>query len=526
MANFNNVEKIKSKLNKYDVATFNNIEESYKDYLLRIKVNKFRHVNGLEMSFDHPVTVIAGTNKVGKTSLLLLIACSFEEFWKFDSTKPDTVFKKNTWKDVISFTSTETDRGGYSYNLSWRIGSGNTLTGEGKRNAGKRSWTGLGKASTQPRTNAKIKKRHVRFIDLERMLPARSFTKRLNYKASNASQERIGNEIEQMFSYILDIPYPIEIFKTGTHINKRAFLIKRLVDGVSESYSSYNAASGEESLLNMLIDIYETEKNSLILIDELECGIHPQIQRKLADVIQFVSWEHKKQFIITTHSPTLLASFSQKSRKLIDIDNEGNYECVNNTASNTVFSKMDTEAHPLVTMYCEDDLAKYIIRQILIKIGIERKYFDRLINIVISGPINEVKIDYERHKRNYSQLRPRKGFCCVFDGDYYEDQNYKKYHDDNNEYAFFLYPYTAPEKFLITAYLQNSPNQELSTFMKHQDHHLGFSKMKDLGLAVDEQDAITRCWREFEVSEDYDKLFEEFKQFIFHTVLYFSELAD
>ena len=527
MVNLRRIEEYKKKLERYDINTFSTPDNSFLYFLRRIQIERFRHVRDFDMSFEHPVSVIAGTNKIGKTSVLLLIACSFEEFWRYDSTKPDTEFKRATWRDVISFTKDETDNGGYAYQLWWRVGTNVSLHGIGKRNTSSRkSWTGLGKSSTRERMNAKIKNRHVRFIDLERMLPARDFTRRLNYKASRANKVPVGDDITSYFCYILEISDDINIYQTGSHINKRAFLIEKIFNGTSEAYSSYNAASGEEALLNILLDIKASPKNSLILIDEMECGIHPNVQRRLADVIQYIAWTQKKQFIITTHSATLLAAFPQKSRRLIDIAPDGRYGVVSKPAVNRVFSMMDSVAHPLVTLYCEDSLAKYIIQQMLMRINLEQKYFDRLINIVISGAVNEVENDYNRHKRNFTQIIPRKGYCCVFDGDYASNPKYSKYVNENEDFAFFLYPYTAPEKFLIDAYLSEKPNGQLSSFMKREDHHKGFEKMMELGLAVNENDALSCCWAIFEQTSDFAQLFDDFKAFILRTIDYFSSLAD
>lgn len=524
--NLSKINEYKRKLENYDINGFTNRDNSFLHFLKRIQVSCFRHVKDLDLSFDHPVSVIAGTNKIGKTSILLLMACSFEEFWRYDSTRPDTEFKRATWRDVISFTKNETDNGGYAYQLWWRVGTNNDLHGIGKRNTGvRKSWTGLGKSSIQRRTNAKIKDRHVRFIDLERMLPARDFTRRLNYKASIAPKAQISDAVTSYFRYILEIPEVLTIYQTGSHINKRAFLIEKTIDGIAEAYSSYNAASGEEALLNMLIDIDEAPKESLILIDELECGIHPNVQRRLADVIQYIAWTKKQQFVLTTHSATLLSAFPQKSRKLIDVTPDGRYSVISKPAVNTVFSRMDSMAHPLITLYCEDGLAKYIIRQMFVQINRQKKYFDRLINIVTSGAVNEVENDYKRHKRNFNQFIPKKGYCCVFDGDYQADPRYSGYNNPT-DFAFFLYPYIAPEKFLIGAYLQQCPNGTLASFMQHEDHHQGFEKMVELGLAADANEALNRCWGIFKSTADYMRLFGDFQQFIFRTIQHFSDLAD
>ena len=85
------------------------------------------------------------------------------------------------------------------------------------------------------------------------------------------------------------------IIVAGSHINKSCFLISH----AGESYSSYNAASGEEAVIYLLKDIIDCPPDSLFLIDEIEAGFHPSVQRKLADIIQYISWRDKKQFIIT-----------------------------------------------------------------------------------------------------------------------------------------------------------------------------------------------------------------------------------
>jgi predicted ATPase len=520
MLNLQNLNAAKTSLLRYDPIVFTGTGNSFRYFLNRLKINEFRHITNLDINFDHPITVISGTNKIGKTSLLLLIACSHQNFQKYDSTKPETILRKHSWRDVLSFTGYETAARRYSYELFWRVGTVNRQ-GEGKRATGRQSWTGLGKSSNDlTRINAKIRDKQVRLIDLERLLPARNFSNSLMRKIFAARQVRLDQDIEQAFNYIFEIPNPVEIYKIGSHINKVAYLITPT--GGSEPYSSFNAASGEESLINILVDIFETPTDSLIMIDELEAGIHPNIQRRLADIIQYISWHHKKQFIITTHSPSLLSAFPQKSRKFIDKTPAGLYEVISSIPVNTAFSKMDSKAYPLVQLYCEDTEAEFIIRNILIQINRTRKHFDRLVNIIISGAIHEVKNDYIRHKRNYPQMRLKMGFCCVFDGDYKDDPNYSSYHNNPDEHTFFLYPYLAPEKFLVRAYLISNPHQQLNTALVYSDHHALFQEMVNLGLAVNEADARTHCWNAFITTPEYYKLESDLSDFLLRTIDYFS----
>lgn len=519
MLNLQNIKDASSRLLNYDPNSFNNAGDSFAHFLNKIEVDEFRNILNLKLSFDHPITVIAGTNRIGKTSLILLLACSHHDFMRYDSTKPETILRRHTWKDVMPFTNHENTNREYVYKLFWRVGNSNR-EGIAKRNPATQAWTGVGKASADlSRINAQIRNRQVRFIDLERIAPARNASNSLMRKIGLAQAARVSEDVERAFAYIFDYPN-VEISTIGSHINKTAYLIS--CHGAA-AYSSYNAASGEESLINILIEIFSIPNQSLIIIDELEAGFHPYVQRKLADVLSYISWNQKKQFIITTHSPSLLASFPQKSRKFIDRKIDGNYETISKISVNAAFSKMDSQAYPLLQLYCEDDIAEFIIKNILIELNQTNKYFDRLINIIKSGPIDQVKNDYERHKRNYKQLRLKMGYACVFDGDHKDHPHYSNYHQNGSEFAFFLYPYIAPEKFLVKAFLLQNNNEQLNTALTYSDHHALFEEMVSLGLAVDESQALNICWGAFRATPEYNKLSADLKTFIRKVTLHFSD---
>jgi predicted ATPase len=513
-----NINSVKNKLDYHDPITFSNAENSFTHFISRIYIKEFRHIKDLEITFEHPITVISGTNKIGKTSILLLIACSHHNFLRVDSTKPTSTLRRHTWKDVLQFTEYENTTKDYEYHLDWRVGN-DIRNGNSRRLHTSRSWSGVGKASKDPkRKNAQIKGKDVRFIDLERILPARNVSNSLLRKISTSAQTRVNSDIEEAFCYVFSISTGIEIYDIGSHINKRAFLLKTPTD----NYSSYNAASGEESVLNILDEIISSPKNSLIIIDELEAGFHPFVQRKIADIINYISWRDKKQFIITTHSPTLISSFKSKSRRFIEPQIDGNSKCINGISVNAAFSKMDSKAYPLLHLYCEDDIASFILRNLLVKLNSKFKYFDRLVNIIESGPANMVKNDYERHKRNFNQMRLKIGYACVFDGDYKNEPHYSQFHQNPNEHSMFLFPYLAPEKFLVNAYLKQNPNPRIQTSFNISDHHTLFLEMVNEGLAVDENQALLNCWQCFINTPEYQVLEKSFGDFIVNAVKDFT----
>lgn len=511
-----NLNSVRAKLRDCDTANFDNSDNSFTWFIRRLHIKQFRHIANLSISFSHPVTAIAGSNRIGKTSILLLLACSHENFYRLDASSSAVGMREHGWNDVVSFTSHETVNIDYQYQMDWRQGKANR-TGTGKRLHTSRAWSGLGKKSSDAgRTNAKIRTREVRLVDLERLLPARAFSDSLYRKANAAVAHPLHTEITQAFAYIFDTPIA-SISQAGGHLNRRCFIIKRS----GATYSTYNAASGEEAVIYLLRDLIDSPKGSLILIDEIEAGIHPSVQRKLIDILHVIAWRDKKQIIFTTHSPTALSSVEKSSRRFLEIS-AGAYHCLSGISVQAASSKMDSIGYPLVQLYCEDDLAEFLINQQLVELTNAEAYYGRLVNIVPSGPIDQVKNDYLRHKRNYAFIRAKLGYCAIFDGDYKNDPNYSNFHQNPSENTGFIYPYDKPEKFLVRAYVAAHPNEILESALQHEDHHTLFEYMVQLGLAADAMDARSRCYSDFRASSEYSKHAQDIQLLIKKSIAQFT----
>lgn len=502
-----NKEKI-SKLNGCDVSRFSG-DGSFPMFLSAVKVNSFRHIRDVELTFDHPVTIISGSNRVGKTSLLLLIAGSHERFVRLDATKPVPTFREHGWRDIVSFTRYEGSSSDYSYSLRWREGK-KTNSADGKWSAKTRAWSGIAKKSSDKRKNAKIKSREVRLVDLDRLLPARSFSSSLLHKSIKSDLIELGEGIVRAFCFVLELQYTdcLKIYEVSSHINKRCYLI----EGEVGTYSSYGAATGEEALINLLRDIFESSKNSLIMIDELEAGFHPAVQRRLINAIFQVSWEHKKQFIITSHSPSIMDEVPKISRKFIE-RNGSSYRVSSGVSPQAALSKMDTIGYPLVRVYCEDDLALFLISKVMIEISKEDKFFARRFEVIRSGPANQVANDYNRHKYYFEQLRNKIGYSAVLDGDQISRKAELNIEDDDDKVAF-IFPFIAPEKFLAEAFLTANPDEVLSAYLSGHNHHGFFGKMVDLEMAATEVDARSMCYDAFKKSDHFEEHFRSLSMFL------------
>jgi predicted ATP-dependent endonuclease of OLD family len=113
-----------------------------------------------------------------------------------------------------------------------------------------------------------------------------------------------GTSIEkEQHEKILEVFYKV----TNKQIRKTPFVSRdHRTDVVfKEGSIDVNIDNAGYGYYQMLLQIYNiiTSKASIILIDEPELSLHPQMQIKFLEVIKDIANREKKQFLITTHSP-------------------------------------------------------------------------------------------------------------------------------------------------------------------------------------------------------------------------------
>lgn len=349
-------------------------------------------------------------------------------------------------------------------------------------------WNGIGKKESQ------YKMRQVIFVDLDRIVPARFYSDKIYRMSKNATLQAISAakvvEIEKYLSYVLEENF--EIKKLAEHLDKDVFKYNN-----SNQYSSYNAASGEEVLTRIIIDLVEAPKGSLVLIDEIEMGLHPKVQRRLIDVIRNICRNENKQFIVTTHSSTILDSVDSNSRIFIEKSPSNKYKAIHNISVNAALSKMDAKSFPLIDIYCEDEEAFKIIHKGIRGVEKEHKLnnFNELINVIISGSADKTFSNFISHKNTYSLKKVRSGFACVLDGDMKTIRDSKgnaTYLPQDN--LHFLFSNECPEKFLTRAYLIQHPNVSIEYYLENENPHYLFQAIIDNSELNNKNEVFEYCW--------------------------------
>lgn len=489
-----------------------NIQEQARRYPLffrRIHFDVFRHLRNLDLEFTSPITVISGTNKSGKTTALIAIACSHHNFQRRRQSSGN--LERNTWGDVMRFTDHDIQQENWTYHVSFRRGT-EIITKQGFRNNQSRKWSGVAKKQGQidsPRSGINQAGRQVTFIDLERLQPARHLPPSIFHKAKAAPVSEVDPKVAGYLSYIMELDYRLdEICSSADNVIYKF--------NTSSTYSSYNSASGEDVLTRLLRDIVDTPNKSLVLVEEIEVGLHPKIQRRLMDVLMYESHVSQKQFIVTTHSQTILSSVNEESRLFLDSIRQ---KCIKRISSNAALSKMDAIAFPLLNLLVEDELAKWIVLRAVDKVNTSIPGFAHLISIVICGNADTTYSSYCFLRDHYKELKPKCGYACILDGDKRSEYGPKITPLDT---MTFLPGNVAPERVLVDAYLSNNSNPSLQYHLNASNVHCLFSKMKELGVCADEETAKGLCWSSYEASPDGQQAIQELSDFLINTCKKFS----
>ena len=78
---------------------------------------------------------------------------------------------------------------------------------------------------------------------------------------------------------------------------------------------------GERAIVRMSKDISGLE-NALVLIDEVDTGLHPYTQKQTMLELQRSALRQKLQIIVASHSPVVLDSVPPEARIFLDRDPE------------------------------------------------------------------------------------------------------------------------------------------------------------------------------------------------------------
>lgn len=275
----------KSEIRKSDitalVARVN--KKAYDKYLRRLRLVKLRGFVDREVTFDFPVTALVGPNGAGKTTILGAAALIHRKVL------PRQFFAKS---------------GKYDDSMkNWRVEY--EILDKREQSSATISRTA---SYLKAKWNRDAVERDVLIFGVSRTLPA-SERKELS-KFIGGSFE--GFSEEQLTEPVIEAVESILGKDAGSYLRVSAksgdlSIFASQPKGQDAGYSEFHFGAGEASVIRIVSQIESSAENALILIEEIENGLHPVATRRLVEYLIKVAKRKSCQVIFTTHSNDALS---------------------------------------------------------------------------------------------------------------------------------------------------------------------------------------------------------------------------
>ena len=356
-------------------------EHDYGLYLLKASIGRIRGFSGEDIDFDFPVTALIGPNGSGKSAVLGAAGCAYKPI------KPGMFFPKSTVGD-------ETMSG-------WRVEYELIDKELNPRQLIKR--TSNFRQAKWVRSD--VADRPVLFFGIERTVPAGEKTR---YKALMRSTyvhrgplKPLNKEVATQVEHILG--KSVAEYRVTPYGADDSFFVGNTG---SNNYSEFHFGAGESSIIRMVSRIENAPDNSLVLIEEIENGLHPVATKRMVEYLVDVAERKSIQAIFTTHS----------DYALYPLPNEGIWACIDGKLRQ---GKLSVEALRAVSgrvdrklaVFVEDEFAKHWVDAILREVlGAD---YDQVEVHAVHGDGNAV-VTHRGHMSN-----PAVTFksLCIIDGD-------------------------------------------------------------------------------------------------------------
>lgn len=315
-------------------------------FLSEIRLDGIRGFKNLRVVFDYPVSVIAGGNTTGKSTVLFAAACAYKvpgagvrdyvPSTLFPDYRPKFGERTDLREEVTIEFNYLTLEGPLS--MRWRRGKGWNRSFLGRKNA------------NQP----------------ERQLYLRTLSNLSNPSEvrSVLSMSRLKSEPEETPLNAAQIEFAHQMlpFRYSEVINLSSGN-KNLLFAAQESgvaYSELHMAAGERAILRLSQEITQLN-GALVLIDDVEAGLHPWVQQLLMLHLQQLALRNDLQIIVTSHSPVVLDSVPLNGKIFLDRDESSGEVVVRPAYRDLIQNALYGRSNEALKLLCEDEIAEGIL---------------------------------------------------------------------------------------------------------------------------------------------------------------------
>lgn len=387
---------------------------SYNQYLPKIVLKKIRGLVDQPVSFDFPVTAIIGPNGGGKTTVMGAAGCAYR------SVVPRRFFSKSGVYDESM----------QDWSIEYEIIDRSSNPKDSIRRTA---------SFKNHRWNRDAPERHVLIFGVSRTVPANersdmAHMARRQFKipdgniraleaAAGASISRIlGKDVREYTTMHSSAAGAISLL--GGQTNKGA------------KYTEFHFGAGESSIIRMVLEIEAAPDNCLILIEEIENGLHPVATIRLVEYLIEVADRKRVQVIFTTHSNEALSPLPSQAVWVA-------------TQDRVIQGKLDIASLRALTGEITKEAA------IFVEDAFARQWVEAMLRAGGDGLVDHVEVHFmsgdgiatganKHHNKDPSVAAPS---ICIIDGD-------SEQQTSDADWVFRL-PGTMPEEYVFDRVMES-----------------------------------------------------------------------
>ncbi|MDC7710475.1 AAA family ATPase [Vogesella indigofera] len=313
-----------------------------------------RGLTSLDLPIGFPIVAVAGKNGAGKSTILALACCAYHNR-KDGYRLPKRKVSYYTFSDFFIQHPEELSPQGIEirYGIAYDKWKKSDRLPDG---------VGIGRQRRTKKQGGKWNdyadrlKRNVAFLGIDRIVPhsERSQSRSYSKAFKDAKQKGWEDKVRQIVGSILGKNY--DNFRYLEY-SKYNLPIVKVGDTI---YSGFNMGAGENALFEIFSTLYDCGEGALLVIDEIELGLHAEAQRKFIDKLKDACLELRAQVICTTHSKEIFERLPNDARFFVESVNSKT-RITDSVSSEFAFSKMGGISGKELDIFVEDDVAKALI---------------------------------------------------------------------------------------------------------------------------------------------------------------------
>ena len=376
----------------------------YAEFLERVTIRNIRGIAELTVPFTYPVSVLAGENCSGKSTVLFALACAYRVPGSGSRDFTPTTLFPDFRPSVKSGLPSDQRGGGSEMEYQYQT------AGDAKRMRWRRT-----KAWSRSFFGQKGGEQPARMIYMRTLSSVTNPSEVRSHLTLARRPDVRSEEIDSSLVYFAEQILPFR-YKRLVHLRakaKRPLLFAEVdssEDATGDGYSEFHMSSGERAVLELSLGLSKL-KNALVLLDEVDMGLHPHTQQKLMLELQRLALRNDLQIITTTHSPTILDCVPPQARLFLERGRNG--AVLRPAYRDIIQNALYGRSQEILSILCEDATAENLIRGALEVLGIEMGIRHSDVKIGRDTGADE----FEHHFQMLDKFGLTGGFLFVLDGD-------------------------------------------------------------------------------------------------------------